>query len=163
MPVDDFSGSPSPPRIGMKGIEVDVPSGWECRIRQAGHTEDTATVLPVLHAATVALSADRADYGGGVVEKLRDGDVFISLIEFGEEAVGSNLYPPVDAIPQVDHSMFNPFQLQRSLPGQAGTQVFFTYSGRAFCMYVVLGSFGRRVSLAARANEIIRSLSIEAL
>jgi hypothetical protein len=147
----------------MRGIEVDVPGGWECRIRQAGHTEDTATVLPVLHAATVPLPSDRADYGGGVVERLREGDVFVSLVEFGKEAVDSKLYPPVDAIPHVNHSMFNPFQLQRSIPGQAGTQIFFTYAGRAFCMYVVLGSFGRRVSLAARANEVIRSLSIEAL
>jgi len=163
LPVDDLGGSPSRPRIGMRGIEVDVPDGWECRIRQAGPTADAATVLPVLHAATVPLPSDRADYGGGVVERLRDGDVFLSLIEFGEEAVGSKLYPPVDAIPEVVHSMFNPFQLQRSIPGQAGAQIFFTYSGRAFCMYVVLGSFGRRVSLAARANEVIRSLSIEAL
>jgi len=162
VPVDDFDTGPSRPRIGMRGIEVDVPGGWECRIRQAGQTEDTATVLPVLHAATVPLPSDRADYGGGVVERLRDGDVFVSLVEFGDEAVGSELYPPVDTIPHVRHSMFDPSQLQRSIPGQAGTQIFFSYSGRAFCLYVVLGSFGRRVSLAARANEVIRSLSIEA-
>lgn len=155
---------PSPdlgvPRLGMRGIEVEVPPGWECRIRQSGLTEAEATVLPVLHAATVPLPSERADYGGGVVEKLSDGDVFVSLLEFGEEAVESELYPVVDSIPRVNHTMFHPFRLQRRIVGQAGTQVFFTYVGRAFCMYVVLGSFARRIALTARANELIEGLSI---
>jgi hypothetical protein len=145
----------------MDGIEVDVPAGWECRIRRGGKHEDSATIMPVLHAATVPLPSDRADYGGGVVEKLSDGDVFVALIEFGEEAVGSALYPEVDQFPSVDQSLFHPFRLQRRISGQAGTQVFFTYRGRAFCLYVVLGSFGRRVSLAARANQLIRTMAVE--
>jgi len=160
MPVDDLGSPPPRPLVAMKGIEVEVPGGWECRIRQAGTNEVAETVLPVVHAATVPLPADRADYGGGVVERLGDGDVFVSLVEFGAEAVGSKLYPVVNSIPLVSQSMFHPFQLQRRISGQAGTQVFFTYAGRAFCLYVVLGSFARRVALAGRANELIRGMSI---
>jgi hypothetical protein len=109
----------------------------------------------------VPLPADRADYGGGVVEKLTDRDVFISLVEFGSEAVGSNLYPVVDVIPVVSPDMFHSHQLQRRIRGQAGTQVFFTYSARAFCLYVVIGSFARRAALSDRANQLIAGLTLE--
>jgi hypothetical protein len=159
--VSDPEGRLGVPRLTLQGIGVEVPSGFECRIRQGRPSQGVGDSFPVLHAATVPLPADRADYGGGVVEKLTDSDVFISLVEFGPEAVGSNLYPVVDEIPSVSQEMFHPFQLQRRIRGQAGTQVFFTYQGRAFCLYVVLGSFGRRVALTGRATEIIRRLSIE--
>jgi hypothetical protein len=141
-------------------VEVEVPPGWECRIRRAAHDLPDAAVLPVLHAATVPLSSDRADYGGGVVEKLTSTDVFVSLIEMGEDAAGTSLYPEVDEIPTVSHGMFQPFQLQRRIKGQAGTQIFFTYQGRAFCMYVVIGSYSRRVGLAATANLLIERLDV---
>lgn len=161
MPVDGFDSAPEVPRLGMKGIEVTVPEGWECRIRQGGQTEEAATLLPVLHASTVPLASDRADYGGGVVERLRDSDVFVALIEFGDEAVDTPLYPPVTSLPRVSPSMFHPFQLQRRIPGQAGKQLFFTYAGRAFCLYVVIGSFARRVELSEKANQLISRLSVE--
>ncbi len=56
--------------------------------------------------------------------------------------------------------MFHPNQLQRILPGQAGLQVFFTFQGRAFCLYVVIGSFARRIELSAKVNELIQRLTI---
>jgi hypothetical protein len=117
--------------------------------------------MPVLHAATVPLPSERADFGGGVVEQLTDADVFVSLIEFGPEAVGTKLYPEVQAIPTVTPEMFHPFQLQRRIRGQAGTQSFFTLSDRAFCLYVVIGSFARRAGLANQANRLIGNLQIE--
>lgn len=108
------------------------------------------------------LPRNRADYGGGVVERLGTSDVFVTLIEFGDEAAGTALYPEVDEIPLVSPDDFHPAQLNRSIPGQAGTQTFFTYEGRAFCLYVVLGSYGRRIALAAEANRIIADLAIVA-
>ena len=149
-----------PSRLSMRGIELEVPLGWESRIRTAGQSEPQGTQLPVLHAATVPLPNKRADYGGGVVETLESTDLFISLIEFGDEAVGSKLYEATDRIPRVTPGMFNPNQLQRRLPGQAGLQIFFTHRGRAFCLYVVIGSYSRRIELANKANQLIGQLSI---
>lgn len=116
--------------------------------------------MPVLHAATVPLDAERADFGAGVVERLGPEDVFISLVEFGPEAVGSKLFPEVDQLPNLLPDMFHPSQLQRTLRGQAGTQIFFTYRGRAFCLYVVIGANARRVELTRKAQTIIRRLMV---
>ncbi len=148
------------PVLTLNGVGVEVPAGWECRIRQ-GSPDDVGTSMPVLHAATVPLPSERADYGGGVVEQLTDGDVFVSLIEFGPEAVGTKLYPVVAEIPVVTPDMFHPFQLQRRIRGQAGKQSFFTLNDRAFCLYVVVGSFARRAGLASQANLLIENLVIE--
>lgn len=146
--------------LSMEGIALSLPPGWESRIRRAAPTDTGAVPLPVLHAATVPLPSDRADYGGGVVETLGDSDVFVSLIEFGSEASGSKLYPVRSDVPQITPEMFHPFQLQRKLPGQAGLQVFFTLEGRPFCLYVVIGSHAHRFALTTRANELVQQLTI---
>jgi hypothetical protein len=156
----DKPGAERSTKLSLEGIAAEVPPGWECRIRKAAPDQSGGRVLPVLHAATVPLPSGRADYGGGVVEHLTDADVFISLVEFGEEDVGSALFPERDSIPEVSSEMFHPFQLQRRIRGQAGVQVFFTYQDRAFCLYVVLGSNARRAALSALANQLIRDLSI---
>lgn len=148
--------------ISRDGISVEVPKGWESRIRRAEPGDRGGITHPVLHAATVPLSGNRADYGAGVVERLGDHDIFISLVEYGEEAVGSALFPDVDKIPILNARMFHPSQLQRRLPGQAGVQVFFTIHQRAFCLYVVLGTHARRIPLTARSNELLRGLSVDA-
>lgn len=149
-----------PRSLSRNGITVGVPSGWESRIRQSAAEDGEGVTYPVVHAATVPLSGKVADYGAGAVEQLGPDDVFVSLLEFGDEAVGSKLFSEVDAIPTLDPTLFHPNQLQRRLRGQAGAQVFFTYEGRAFCLYVVLGSHARRIDLTAKANRLVRSLSI---
>lgn len=160
MPIDPVGQDSGGTRISLRGTSVDVPPGWEVRIRQ-GAAEGGEVRLPVLHASTDPLPAERADYGGGVVERLRSESVFVSLVEFGEESIGSNLFPEVGELPRVTTQSFHPFQLQRRIVGQAGSQTFFTYAGRAFCLYVVIGSFARRSGLARRANELIERLEIE--
>lgn len=154
------SAERSPPRIGAHGLGLAVPVGWEVRIRKAAAGTQAETPRPVLHASTDPLPTDRADYGGGVVEKLGSESVFVSLIEFGEEAIGSNLFPVVEQIPRVAATDFHPFQLQRRISGQAGKQIFFTYANRAFCLYVVVGSLARRSGLALVANQLIEQLEI---
>ncbi len=161
MPADPLGPARAdPPRVTMQGLTLNVPNGWEVRIRQSAQVAPDETHLPVLHASTEPLPAERADYGGGVVERLKNDSVFISLLEFGDEAVGSKLYPVVQSIPRVTASQFHPFQLQRRIVGQAGSQTFFTFQDRAFCLYVVLGSFARRIELSARANQLIDQLLI---
>jgi len=144
----------------MQGLTVQVPRGWEARIQQSAASVEGAQQFPIMHAATVPLPTDRADYGGGVVEKLGSSDVFVSLVEFGEEAVGSNLYKTVTTLPAITASLFHPFQLQRKIPGQAGAQIFFTLRGRAFCLYVVIGSYSRRIELAELANRIVLGMTV---
>lgn len=159
--VDGLIGAPDPPRLGLRGVEVVVPDGWECRIRLGGKLEESEALFPVLHAATIPLPSERADFGGGVVERLGGGDVFVSLIEFGPETVGTALFSGVDELPLIDPSMFHPSQLQRSIPGQAGKQFFFTYRDRSFCLYVVIGAYGRRVELSERANALVSAVTVD--
>lgn len=130
-------------------------------MRRATPPEPGGKAHLVVHASTIPIPAKRADYGAGIVHLLGDDDVFVALIEFGEEAIGSALFPEVDAIPRVHPNDFKPEQLQRRIVGQAGTQVFFTFEDRAFCFYIVLGSHSRRIPLAGRVNGLIRSLKIE--
>jgi uncharacterized surface protein with fasciclin (FAS1) repeats len=57
---------------------------------------------------------------------------------------------------------FSPSVLQRTIRGQAGVQQFFQDSGRAFCLYVVLGSFANRRKVVAAVNGVLASLQIDA-
>lgn len=149
-----------PRRIAASGLSLAPPSGWEATIyrRPAAKGEYT---YPVVHAATVPLPPDRADYGGGLVETLGPQDLFVSFLEFGPEAAGSPLFRQLQAVPGLTPDMYRPRQLQRTIVGQAGVQRFFTVAGRAFCLYSVIGSVAHRVALTARANEVIGSFQVE--
>jgi hypothetical protein len=87
-------------------------------------------------------------------------DIFVTLLEHHPESVGTALFaaprPPLPLT--VDR--FSPASLQRMLPGQAGTQAFFTAGGRAFCLYVVLGSHFLRARLVPRANGVLSTLTV---
>jgi hypothetical protein len=156
LPSDDLDRLP----VERDGVRLRAPKGWDARIRRevAKGGDNSFTVL---HAATVPLPADRADYGGGVVETLLSSDVFLALIEFGPDEAGSALFPDVEALPTLEVGMFHRHQLQRRLRGQAGVQHFFTLGGRAFCLYVVLGSMANAGALVAMANETLEGLSIQ--
>lgn len=72
-------------RIAAMGLAVTPPAGWEATIyrRSAGSGAQTH---PILHAATMALPAERGDYGGGLVELLGAQDVFVGILDFGPDA-----------------------------------------------------------------------------
>lgn len=136
------------------------PSGWEASIYRRSAAAGEVT-YPVVHAATVPLPAGRGDYGGGLVEQLGAEDVFVSFLEFGPEAAGSALFTTLSAVPALTPDAYRPRQLQRTILGQAGVQRFFTVSGRAFCLYSVIGAMTNRVPLTARANQVIASFRVE--
>jgi hypothetical protein len=138
-----------------------VPEGWEARIAQQLETGDGERSFQVLHASTGPLSGPRADYGGGVVERLGQEDVFVSLIEFGPDEAGSALFKDVDRLPVLEVGQFHRNQLQRRIRGQAGVQHFFTYQGRPYCLYVVLGSIARAPELVVKANELLAGLAVD--
>jgi len=143
------------------GLHLSVPRGWEAviyrRVPSAGETTH-----PVAQAATVPIPTQRGDYGGGIVETLGSNDVFVAFLEFGNQAAGSALFPSVTDVPALIPDSYRARQLQRTIPGQAGAQRFFSMAGRSFCLYSVIGSVAARFALCRQANELIGSLRVQA-
>jgi len=148
-------------RVAAHGLSVDAPSAWEVAIYRRP-AQPGETTFPVLHAATVALPAERGDYGSGLVELLGPSDVFVSLLDFGPGDAGSRLFAS-QAVPTLAPDMYRPKALQRVIAGQAGVQRFFTVAGRAFCLYSVVGSYAGRPVLCAGANQLVATLQIAAV
>lgn len=143
-------------------MSIDPPRGWEVRIgrRVPENSTPDARPRPVLHASTIALPEVRGDFGGGVTSLLGPGDVFVSLFEYEPEAVRTALFASA-VRPWPTPADFTPAQLQRTNPGQSGRQWFFQEGGRAFCLYVVLGSHARRADLVRRLREVLQTLDLE--
>ena len=123
--------------IAAHGIAVELPAGWEGAISGARKSDPTAT--PVVHLSTAALGPNRGDFGSGSVEDLGPDDVFVALVEYGADCVGTEVFARQGMPRRLPANSFNRRALQRTLAGQCGQQIFFTEAGRAFCLYVVLG------------------------
>jgi hypothetical protein len=156
------------------GVAVDVPAGWDGRIsRRPEHgevgvasadgppAEPGFTTRPVTHVASVPLPGDMADFGSNVVEELGPEDALVVLIEYDPASAGSALFASEGVPRALDPEGFSPNTLQRSVPGQAGLQLFVSEQGRALCLYVVLGSYSRRHEIVPRVNAVLGSLQIE--
>ncbi len=141
------------------GIGVQLPSGFEGRIfkRQGSGPELPCTVA---HFATFGLPDEVGDFGGGAVQLMGDTDVFASLFEYGPDSVGARLFARQGMPRELSTGDFKPYVLRRGMPGQSGTQWFFTEAGRPFTLYVVLGSHARRTSLVPRANALLAQVSV---
>lgn len=175
----------SEPTISGHGITVALPAAWEGRIYQRA-TPTTAFTpqnrapgaigsnaasagtgwlgeqsRPVLHLANFPLPAERGDYGSGAVETMGAGHLFLSLIEFGPELLGTALYSAA-GIPRVTAAAFDPNALQRRISGQAGVQYFFTAASRPMCLYVVVGSQAEVGAMTAAANQVLNRLTVTA-
>ncbi len=146
--------------VSRFGLSAAARPGWDTRIfRRVADTELGEVTHPVLHACTRALPAERGDLGGGVVEVLRAQDVFIALVEFGSDVAGDGLFGP-RGVPRLAPSQFGPDRLQRVVPGRSAAQHFVTEGGRAFCLFVVLGSHARRMALVPRAAQVVGGFAI---
>ena len=148
-------------RLTVPGLQLDVPPGWEARVRRQPAVQAQSRGNLLLHACTRGLPAERGDFGSGVVDLLGADDVFVALAEYDREEVGSALFSQ-RGLPRVRPADFRTNGMQRPLPGQSGGQWFFSHAGRAFCLFVVLGSHGRRAAGAARANALLAALTVEA-
>lgn len=157
--------------VSSMGVSVGLPPGWDARIFRrppsappdragASAAAPEATTHSVTHAANFALPTDTGDFGSSAVEVMGPGDVLVVLFEYHPDSTAEPLFrgqgPPRSLPPDA----FSPSRLQRTLPGQAGTQVFFSASGRAFCLYVVLGSFADRHRLVPAVNAVLGSIDI---
>ncbi|MGI9606983.1 MAG: hypothetical protein ACR2P0_12665 [Acidimicrobiales bacterium] len=155
------------------GVTVGLPSGWEGEIFNRAPVVDGRSLQSegagagsgevarnVMHLANFALPAERGDFGSGAVELMNSGAVMVILFEHGPESVDTPLFAR-SGIPTLDPSEFHPQQMQRTLSGQSGRQIFFNASGRAFCLYVVLGSHRQRSVLVPLVNQVLASLVID--
>lgn len=166
---------PAPQVLRGHGFTIEPPAGWEARIyRRVAPTSPDGVrnpaggptgwageqMLPVVHLADFPLPAARGDYGSGAVERMRSGNAFLALLEFGADALGSALFDEPGR-PAVQASRFSPHGLQRILPGQCGAQYFFTERRRPMCLYVVLGSQTGLARSAARVNAVLERLAVD--
>jgi hypothetical protein len=155
------------------GIGASAPKGWESAIyrrdpevvsvRSAdglAFTRASAEPTPILHLANFALPAERGDYGGGAVEQMGSGGIFISLLEHDPAEVGTALFAGKPVPWPLRGDDFEPDQMQRPLPGQAGCQRFFVHGGRAFCLYVAIGSYRSRALLVREVNDALATVEI---
>lgn len=159
-------------QLSALGVAVELPTGWEGEIfnrapdatsanRSLGVAADDGEVARnVVHVANFALPAERGDFGSGAVELMNSGAVLVILFEHGPESVDTPLFAR-SGIPELTADEFHPQQMQRTLNGQSGRQIFFNEAGRAFCLYVVLGSHRQRNILVPVVNEVLASLDIQ--
>ena len=146
-------------RVEAAGLAMNAPRGWDVRIYRRPAVEPGAVTEPVLHAANFPLPVKRADYGGGVVERMGPRNVFVALLEFERSSASTPLFDrPRPRRLLIEN--FGPDRLQRVIPGQGGAQFFFNEKGRAFCMYVVIGSYRDRGSLVPAASDVAQTLEI---
>lgn len=157
------------PVLAAHGLSAAVLPGWDVRIQrrpQSGVSFPASDlpvggfVHPVLHGATSRLPAQRGDYGSGYVETMTSSDVFVCVAEFDHEAGRTAMFEDGQPL-ALRTAEFHPEAQQRVISGMCGTQRFFTTAGRAFCLYVVLGSWARRKALVARANEFVATIGVE--
>jgi hypothetical protein len=115
---------------------------------------------PVGQFATIPIPDDIGDFGSGAVTLMGPNDIFATLFEFGPESLGTALFSSQGWPSSFTPADFSPMRLRRGLPGQSGTQRFFTDGGRPFSFYAVLGSHIRRNALVPQVNELMSSVFI---
>jgi hypothetical protein len=146
-------------RVQGSGVAADLPTGWEAGISGAEASRGANPRLRVAHFANFPLPAQRADFGGDVVEAMRPGDAFIVLFEYEPESAGEALFA-ARGVPLVDSRDFDRDTVQYPIPGQSGVQRFFQERGRAFCLYVVVGSHVDRADILPQVKSVIASIEV---
>lgn len=163
--------APAGKRLTGHGLGVGLPARWEGRIyrrvvtpgqpgKQHAFGWPGELSHPILHLANFALPAARGDFGTGAVELMGSEHMFVALLEFGADCLGTALYAPV-GVPRVRPGQFSPNGMQRRVAGQAGFQHFFTEANRPFCLYVVIGSHRQAVPLAKQVNAVLSQIEVQ--
>lgn len=144
-------------RISAFGISATAPDHWEARIFRHEDGE------PTLHAATFPLPPSDGEFGSRATRRMPAGGLFLSLTEYrgaGIDLGAGGLFGEPQPRTLEDAHLSSRALLQ-ARPGQRGVQRFFSASGRAFCLYVVVAGDGdgarRRLE---DVTHILRSLEI---
>ncbi|HEX3393275.1 MAG TPA: hypothetical protein VHS52_02000 [Acidimicrobiales bacterium] len=141
------------------GFAIDLPDGWDGRIYRRPE-EANAASNRALHAATFPLPDGLGDFAASAVEHMAESDVLVVLLEYDREAAGTALFASEGLPTSLRPDSFNPNAMPKIVPGKTGAQYFFTLAGRAFCLFVVLGSHNDRVRLASLATSVTRSIKV---
>ena len=152
-------------RMVSEGIEVEVPQGWDGEIFRRRDKEiraggRKAEEQPVLHMGNFALPPDRGDFGSGAVDVMQSENLLVVLFEYEPDAAETALFSH-RGIPEVIPEDFSPSQMQQPIEGQSGAQYFFHQGGRAFCLYIVMGSHGRRQQLIPELRQVLQTIRLE--
>lgn len=162
-------------RVRAHGIGVEAPAGWDALIglRRDGAPETVITASgtrlaplrsrPVVHLANFGLPGSRGDFGSGAVELMGDRDVFIVIFEHEPAASTAALFRVSGMSRRLTARDFDPLTLRRAIAGQSAHQSFFHESGRAFCLYVVLGAHARRTQLIPVVNRVLATVQFDAI
>ncbi len=155
-------------KLQAHGIETELPPGWEGRIglrtqptqatRTIGHPDEVAH--PIVHLANFALPEQRGDFGSGAVDLMDERHVLVVLFEYGPECANTALFAHQGMPTKLTPAMFSSSALQRTLPGQAGCQLWFTEADRAFCCYTVLGRQSAAAKVLPQANATLAGTRI---
>ncbi|MDX1447601.1 MAG: hypothetical protein R3246_00950 [Acidimicrobiia bacterium] len=142
------------------GISVELPPGWDGGIAEPTELEDGAVRQSVTHLASFPLPEQRGDYGGGAVQRMGWTDILIVLLEFDPASTAQPLFRRHGMPRSLRPSDFGRDTLQRRIEGHGGCQIFFQESGRAFCLYVVVGSYVDRADLIPTINQVLGRVRI---
>jgi hypothetical protein len=142
--------------LSAHGLGIEVPQGWDAKIYRRPQAE------PNLHAANFALPVEDGDFGSGALSTIAPEGIFVALGEYERSLAGVGLFAGEGLPVPIAAGDLNPNALQRRIPGQFGVQRFFTARGRAFCLYVVVGSRPHPERLLATANEVLATIVLDA-
>ena len=144
------------------GIVLRLPSNWEAEIDAGSGEAEAGSVslaTPRVHIGNFPLPVERGDFGSGAVERMGTGDVLICLLEESPTVIGSKLFKN-EGVPTITVNDFLSDGMQRPIRGQSGAQKFFFIKGRAFALYIVLGSHISRGTLVDEINLVLDGIEI---
>jgi hypothetical protein len=147
-------------KLTRQGLEIELPDGWDGRIYRR-EADAEAVTRRALHAANFALPPGLGDYAVGVVETMTTGDVLVVLLEFDPDSAGQGLFANEGMPTGLRAGDFSPSAMPRATAGRTAAQWFFSLNGRAFCLYVVLGSHAARADVMPLVNQVVETLKIE--
>jgi hypothetical protein len=147
-------------KLTRQGLEIELPDGWDARIYRR-EAEAEAITRRALHAANFALPAGLGDYAVDAVEQMTTGDVLVVLLEFDPDRAGQGLFGNEGLPVGLAATDFSPSAMPRAIPGRTAAQWFFSLNGRAFCLYVVLGSHAGRADMMPLVNQVVQTLRVE--
>jgi hypothetical protein len=148
--------------LSRQGISIRLPHGWEGRIF-VPDLPPPALNLPVLHATDQPLTMGRSTFAPELAARAGGVGTVIALVEFDPHLADEGLYAAQGLSLPVRRTDLHPKALQVPDEQQEGRQFFFSLGGRAFCLYVVVGTGPGLPDRLARLNQGLGALRIDPL